>query len=183
MKDILVVGDSLDFITSVVDYPASAGYTLKHRLVPRSSGTAIEITASASGDDYETQVAAATTATWTAGEYSWFAWVEKAGERWQVDSGTCTLQINPATSSAYDGRSVAERALEDARTALANFSATGGRVKSYSIAGRSMEFDAAADILKLVTYWQAEVMRERGAKAARDGLPDPRRISIRMSNA
>lgn len=173
----------MDFVTSVPDYPASAGYTLKFRLVPRVSGTPIDITTTADGDDHETQVAAATTAGWTAGEYSWFSWVEKTGERWQVGNGTCTLQVNPATATAYDGRTVAEKALEDARTALANFQATGGRVKSYSIAGRSMEFDAAVDILKLVTYWQSEVMRERGAKAARDGLPDPRRISIRMSNA
>jgi hypothetical protein len=30
-------GDTLDFTTSVPDYPASAGWTLKYRLVPRTS--------------------------------------------------------------------------------------------------------------------------------------------------
>lgn len=184
MKDTLIVGDSLDFVTSVTDYLASDGYTLKYRLVPRTSGTPIDITAATyEVDGYRVQVAPATTATWTAGEYSWFSWVEKSGERWQVDSGTCTLQVNPATSTAYDGRTTAERALEDAKTALANFSATGGRVKSYQIAGRSMEFDAAADIVKLVKFWENEVSKEQAAAAVKAGRQNPRRYFVRMSNA
>lgn len=45
MQDVLIVGDTLDFVTSVPAYPASSGYTLKYRLIPRVSGTAITLTA------------------------------------------------------------------------------------------------------------------------------------------
>jgi hypothetical protein len=183
MQDTLIVGDTLDFVTSVPSYLASAGYTLKHRLVPRVSGAAISLTATTSGDDYRTTVLPVTTATWTAGDYTWSAWVEKASERHTVDAGTVTLEPDPGVIAAYDGRTQAEIALADAKTALANFQATGGRVKRYAIAGREMEFDGAGDILTLVSYWQGVVLRESAANAKREGQPDPRRITIRMSNA
>lgn len=128
-------------------------------------------------------VAPTTTATWTAGEYTWSAWVEKSGERRTVDNGLVTLKYDPNVVASYDGRTVAQKALEDARTALANFSATSGRVKRYAIAGREMEFDAAADILKLVSFWQNEVSRENAARAVAAGQPNPRRIYLRASNA
>ncbi len=183
MKDLLTVGDTVDFLTTVADYPASAGYTLKYRLVPRTSGTAILLTATASGDDYRTQASPAISSGWTAGEYSWSGWVEKTGFRQIVESGLCTILPDPSAVTAYDGRSQAQKALDDANTALANFSSTGGRVKRYSIAGREMEFDSAADILQLVNYWSNEVSRENAAAAVKAGAPNPRRIYLRMSNA
>jgi hypothetical protein len=183
LQDTLIVGDTLDFITSVPSYLASAGYTLKYRLVPRVSGTPIMLTSTASGDDYRITAIPTTTAGWVAGEYTWSAWVEKSGERHTVDSGTATLKVNPETIAAYDGRTQALIALADAKTALANFQSTGGRVKRYAIAGREMEFDDAGDILTLVNYWQIQVMRENAAAAVAAGQPDPRRIMLRMSNA
>ena len=184
MQDNLIIGDTLDFVTSVPAWPASAGYTLKYRLIPRVSGTPITLTASTSGvDDYRVSVSPTTTATWTAGEYTWSAWVEKSGERRTVDNGLVTIKYDPSTAAAYDGRTQAQKALEDCKTALANFQATGGRVKSYSIGGRSMEFDDAGGILTLMNYWQWQVTREAAATAVAQGLSDPRRIYVRMSNA
>ena len=80
----LIVGDTLQFDTDVPDYPASDGYTLTYRLVPRVSGSAIEITATADGDTFAVNVAAATTAAWTAGEYSWHSYVTLSGARYTV---------------------------------------------------------------------------------------------------
>lgn len=186
--DQLIIGDTLDFVDQVPGYPATDGWTLKYLLAARfATPTQASITLTATTyqtTDYRVQSAPATTAGWKAGTYTWTRWVEKAGARQSLGSGEIEMAPDPATlTQGADLRTTAERALADAQAALANFQATGGRVKSYSIAGRSMEFDAAGDILKLVSYWQAEVMRERAAKAKRAGLPDPRRISIRMSNA
>lgn len=183
MQDTLRVGDTLDFTTTLVDYPASAGWVLTYRLIPRLSGTPISIVGTAVDDDHRTSATASTTASWTAGEYSWVAYVDLAGEHYVVDEGTVTLLPNLSIATAYDGRSQAEVALADAKAALAEFQSSGGRVKSYSIAGRSMEFDAAGDILKLVSYWQIEVTREQAAKAVAKGLADPRRIYLRAGNA
>ena len=180
MQERIRVGDTLDFTTTLVDYPASAGWVLTYRLIPRTSGTPISIVGTASGDDHRTSAVASTTATWTAGEDSWVAYVDLSGEHYVVDEGVVTLLPNLATATAYDGRSKAAKALEDAETALANFQATGGRVRRYSIAGREMEFDGAGEILKLVSYWRVQVTRENAASAVAKGLADPRRIYLRV---
>lgn len=188
MKELIVAGDTLDYSTAVPDFPATDGWTLVYQFVPKfSTPVQAPITVTATTyetTDYRVQEGPTTTADWEAGDYSWFSYVTKSGARQTVGSGLLEIKADPAAlAQGHDARSGAERALDDANAALANFSATGGRVKSYSIAGRSMEFDAAADILQLISYWKGEVLRERAAKAKRDGLADPRRYYVRMSNA
>lgn len=187
MKDFLIVGDTLDFLTTVPDYPPDDGWTLKHVLTPRFTTpvqTPITLTATTSGTDYRTQIAPAVTSGWKSGAYAWWSYVEKSGAREQVDNGEVDLRPDPtATAQGYDGRTVAQKALDDCKAALANFSSTGGRVKRYQIAGREMEFDGAADIIALVSYWENEVSKEAAAKAVQDGLPNPRRYYVRMDNA
>jgi hypothetical protein len=177
------IGDTLDFGTSLADYPASAGWVLTYRLTPFVSGTPIVIVGTADGDAHRTGVTAATTATWTAGEYSWSAYVHLAGEHYTVDKGTVTLLPNLSTATAYDGRSRAQTALEDAEAALASYQASGGRVKRYAIAGREMEFGDGGAILKEISYWRIQVTREEAAAAVAKGLADPRRIYLRASRA
>jgi hypothetical protein len=183
MQEKLRVGDTLDFTTTLADYPASAGWVLTYRLIPRTSGTPISLPGTASGDDHRTSATATTTAAWTAGEYSWAGYVDKAGEHYVVDNGTVTLLPNLATATAYDGRTQAETALEDAKTALATYQASGGKVKAYTIAGRSMEFTDGGEILKQISYWQIQVTREQAASAVAKGLADPRRIYLRAGRA
>lgn len=184
----IIVGDTIDFVDQVGAYPATDGWTLKYLLAARfttPTQASIMLTAATyNGVDYRVQAGPATTAGWSAGVYTWTRWVEKTGARQSLGSGELQMAPDPATlPQGTDLRTTAEAALADAQAALANFQATGGRVKRYAIAGREMEFDDAAGILRLVSYWQGEVMRERAAKAKRDGLPDPRRIQLRMSNA
>ena len=76
--NILTAGDTLDFPVVVSGYKASDGWALKYRLAPRVSGTVIDLTAVASGDDYRVQVTAAATAVWAAGFYSWSAFRRKS---------------------------------------------------------------------------------------------------------
>lgn len=161
MQQTLVAGDSLNFATSTPDYPASAGWVLKYRLVPRGTGSAIELTATAEGDDHRVQVAAATTAGWSAGAYGWAAWVEKTGEQYTVDSGQITVTPNPRTVAAgTDLRSEARKALEDLKTAHAAYVASNGTVASYQIADRQRTFRSVAEIVKLITYYEQQVAKE-----------------------
>lgn len=187
MKDTLVVGDTFDFTTTVPDYPASAGYTLYYRLVPRTVGTPILFTASASDDDYRVQIPPLTTADFAAGEYTWYGWIEKSGERYQVDSGTVTLQENPATVAAYDGRSPARAALDAINAALAAYGTTAfSNVKSYTIGNRSMEFRQFTDQGDLLAYRSAlaaEVWREDAAVKMAAGQPNPRQVRVRLARA
>jgi hypothetical protein len=179
MKDSLIVGDTLDFMTSVPDYPATAGYTLKYRLIPRTSGTAILLTASASGDDYRAQEPPAVTETWAAGEYTWSAWVEKTGERYSVDSGIVTLKADPGVVAAYDGRSHARKVL-DAIEAILEGRATLDQ-EEYAINGRSLKRTPIAQLMQMRDAYRAEAWREAAALKTAAGLPNPRQIRVRMA--
>jgi hypothetical protein len=182
MRDRIIAGDTLDFVTTLPDYPA-ATYTLKFRLVPRTSGTAIELTCTAGTDpdDHRCAAAATTTALWGAGEYSWFSWVEKAGERYQVDDGTVTIAANPATAAIYDSRSQAEVALDAVNAVLANRATLDQR--RYSISGRELERMSPGELLELRSALRIDVMRERAAKNRANGLDDGRRIYLRAGRA
>ena len=182
MRDTLIVGDSLDFTTSVPAYPASDGYTLTYRLIPRTSGTAITLVATTSGEDYRVTIAPDIAATWTAGEYTWSAWVEKTGERYSVDSGTVTLKVDPAIVSAYDGRSTARKALDAINLALETYGAQ-AHISEYTIGNRSMKFKDQADLLTMRASLAAEVWREEAAVKMAAGFPNPRQIRVRMARA
>ena len=177
-------GDRLDFLIFGAEYPATDGWTLKYRLVPRVSGTAISITASASGGDYQVAVLPATTASWGVGAYGWESWVEKTGYRYVVGAGQSTITTDPTTIAVgTDTRSQAEKAVADLKAALATYTASQGHVAEYEIAGRRMRFSDAGDIVAKLNFWRGELTKENAAKAVALGLPDPRRIYLRMGRA
>lgn len=158
----LIAGDTLNFTTSVPDYSALDGWVLKHRLAPRSaSNSVISLSSVADGDYHRTQASATTTATWAADTYTWASWVEKAGEKYSVDSGLITIKPDPrAVAAGYDGRTLAVRALEDCKAAFATFSSTRGVQRRYKIGDREMEFNSSADIIKQIAFWENEVAKE-----------------------
>ena len=183
MQDRLTAGDTVNFTTSVADYPADEGWTLTYRLVLRSGSGAIELTSAQDGDDpslHRIQVPAATTASWTAGTYSWASWVTQGAERYSLGTGTCTVLPDPSTQTGtFDTRTDARRALDDAKAAFYTMSAQ-PHVKRYSIGGRQMEFREAADIAALIDKLEAEVAREDRAERAAKGYADPRRYKVRI---
>jgi hypothetical protein len=184
LQNLLTAGDTLDFETSVPDYPASSGWTLKYRLAPRLAGTVINLTATALGDAYRVQETAANTATWAAGFYTWTAYVEQGAERYTVGRGQ--LEIRPASTTlaaTYDGRSQAAKAVDDLRAALAQYTATRGHVAEYEILGRRTKFRSSAEILELLSFWETELSRENAAADTASGRPSRRRVYLRSSNA
>jgi hypothetical protein len=161
----LIAGDSLNFSTSLPQYSAADGWVLKYRLVPRTSGgVVIALEAGADGAYHRTQVAASTTATWAADTYAWASWVEKGLESYTVETGQITILPDPRqVAPGHDGRSLAQKALDEARAALATWSPTRRR---YRIGGREMEFREWADASACVKFWQGEVAREQIAAGA-----------------
>ncbi len=73
-------GDSASWSESLPDYPASAGWSLKYRLM-WPSGSGVNLTANPVGDDYAITLASASTASWLAGSATLVSWVEKGSER------------------------------------------------------------------------------------------------------
>lgn len=180
MQQTITAGDTLSFLAQVPAYPPAGGWTLKYRLVQRvSGGTPIAITASTEGEAYRVAVAAATTAAWVAGAYTWTSWVEGSGEVHSVDGGQLTIQPDPRTTAAgTDGRSEAEQALADAKAALKAWKPT---VRSYTIAGREMQFNSAADVITLIEYWERQVAQEKREADLAAGRPDRRKVYVRMN--
>lgn len=179
LVDELVAGDSLSFRTSVPDFLPTAGYALRYRLVPRGAGSAQVLVATADGDEYVIAVPASTTANWTPGAYSWHAYVTNGADRFTVGTGQITIRPDPATVAAgTDTRTQAEKALQDAKTALAAWTPT---KRQYSIGDVSMVFNSAAEIVKVIEYWQAEVASEQASLRLAQGLKNPARIWVRAS--
>lgn len=182
----LTLGGTINEPISVADYLPADGWTLKYRLVPRAAGpTPIEITCITDTVDatrYRQQVTAATTATWTAGVYSWFSWVEKSatGEKYDITAGVITLLADPRTVSVVDSRTPSRKALDDAKAAYAAWSPTTLR---YKIGEREMWFNSRAEIVETISYWQTEVNREDNAERISKGLASKRRVFVRLNRA
>ena len=185
MESSLVAGDTFSLTEVVPDYPAGDGWTYKLRLTPREvGGTAVTLTAAPSGDDYLISATATTTAAWSPGVYAWAGYVEKGDERHTVSTGTVTVEPDAANLvPGTDTRSQAEKAVADLKAAYATFVGSQGHIAEYEIAGRRMKFASGADIVQKLSFWQGELSSERAAKAVAAGLPDPRRIYLRVGRA
>lgn len=181
MKSELIAGDTLDFETSVPDYPKSAGWTLTYKLIPRTSGAVISFNASGTAvnaDDYRVQVGSTDTDDWAAGEYSWAAFVTKAGERYTVDSGTLRIKANPATASTLDSRTHARKTL-DSIEAVIEGRATKDQM-AYTIGGRELSRTPLKDLLMFRDRYRAEVAREDADERREAGQPIASRLLARL---
>lgn len=158
------------------DYPAST-WTLTYALV--SSTVRVQITAAANGNWHQVDVAAATTAGYTAGTYRWQAYVTSGTDRRMVGQGDIEILPNFATqSSGYDGRSHARTVL-DAIEAVIEGRATKDQ-ESYSIGGRSLQRTPIAELLRLRDVYRAEVKAEKVADRLANGMGGARRLLVRL---
>ncbi len=174
----LRVGDTWKWTRTLADYPAGS-WTLKYRF--KSAAGGFEITATASGTDHSVTVSAATSGADTAGDDTWQAWVEGGtSEKYTVDTGSATLlpdYRSGTASTALDDRSHAKKTL-DAIEAWIEGRDPG--VAEYEIAGRSMKYWSAADLIKWRQKYKAEVAAELNAEALAKGEGFGRKIQFRM---
>lgn len=111
----IIAGDTTTWRNVLADYPASAGWTLKYRLLAATGK--IDIISSADSDGHLITITATVSATWTAGCYSYQKYVEKGVaetlERYTLDSGLITISANlAAATTAQDTRSQTKRTLD-----------------------------------------------------------------------
>lgn len=171
----VTAGDTVRWTRSLPDYSAADGWTLKYRLI--NAGGVIDITASASGADHSVTVTAATSASWTAGTYTWQAYVEKAAERQTVGTGSIEIKRNlAAAASGVDTRSTAAKMVADLEAAELDYASNGqGGVQRYTIGGREMWFSTAEDFIERLEYWRNRLASEQAAESVRQGRGNPRR--------
>lgn len=173
-------GDTLTFLTELPDYPASSGWSVEHKLLPRTgSATAITLTSAASNDAHRTTASAADTASWTAGTYGWVAYAKKTGERHTIAQGEIVIKPDPAGGATnLDNRTHAARTLEAIESVIE------GRATSstaeYEIAGRKLKHIPIPELLTLRDRYKAEATCEQSARDVAQGLPDRRRVLVRF---
>lgn len=171
-------GDTITWLKCINDYPASDGWVLNYRLINTAGN--FDIVSTASGGDHLVAVDAATSATYTAGDYKLLSWVEKALERFSIAS--MPLKVLPdlaAEAAGYDTRSNAKKTLDLIDAAILSHG-TNAWVQSYTIDGRSMTFRSVSEFISFRSKIKQEVIREENAERMRNGLALKNKINIRM---
>lgn len=160
------------------DYPP-ASYALTYSARLESAATEIEITASESGTDYIVEVAAATTAAYTAGIYHWQAYITRTAdsERVTVDSGTFEVKPNRDVA-ATDPRSHVKITL-DAIEAVIENRATKDQ-ESYSINGRSLSRTPLKDLVDMKETYAGLYAQEKREEDIKNGKGNSGRVLVRF---
>lgn len=175
----IVAGDFIQWKREdlTTDYP-SASYTLKYSARLQGTGTTeIEITG---GTDHLVQVSSSVTALYTAGTYSWQAYITRNSdsERILVASGYWDVLANSDESTA-DPRSHAEIMLNKIESLLEG--KADSDVSSYSIAGRSLTKMTPEELLTWRNFYKAEVLRERQKEDIKLGRKTPTTVKVRFT--
>ena len=161
--DLLVVGDRWTWRRPdlVADYP-TADYALTYEFHDDAGGGGshkFTITATETTTDYIVEIASATTASYTAGEYNWYAFITRSSDsqRIAIDEGHTKLELNFANTNA-DNRSHAKKVLDAIQAVLENRASQDQM--SYSIAGRSLSRMTIDDLMRFRDRYRAEYNRE-----------------------
>jgi len=174
----VVAGDTIAWRKTLVDYPASAGWVLKYRLI--NAAGKIDITAAADGADHLVGVSAATSAAYAAGAYAWQATVEKSGERYTIGTGSIAIAPNlAAQAGGFDTRSSARQTLDLLDQAMVAHGPSAW-THEYEIAGRRMKFRTPVEFMGLRNKLKAEVVREEAADRLAAGLPGRSKVMVRF---
>lgn len=176
----LRAGDSITWQTSLPDHTSADGWALHHRIVWRASGiTPINITATdAGGGQYTTALTSAQTANYTAGPATLITWAQSSTQRLTI--GQQALEVLPdlTTATSNDTRSPNQKALDEARAALASYTASGqAKTESYTIAGRSIKFRAMSELTDLISHYERQVAAENALQAAINGVASGRIVT------
>ena len=170
-------GDTWRWTRTISDYPATS-WTLKYRF--KNAGGGFEVTASAAGSDFDITVAAATTAAYAAGRYTWISWVESGSEKYTIEQGEVEVLPDYRTglaSVALDDRSHARKMLDAIEAWLESRDPA---VAEYEIAGRRMKYVPLAELIKLRNRYQTEIASEENADRIKRGEGIGRRIQFRI---
>ena len=160
--DTLVVGDRWVWRRDdlVSDYPL-AEYALEYRFTEDSTGNtnAFTIAATEAESTYLVEIASAVTASLTAGDYQWAAFIIRSSDNQRVviDQGRTEILPNLQNTTA-DLRSHAKKVLDAIEAVLENRASQDQM--SYSIAGRSLSRMSIDDLMTFRNRYRAEYLRE-----------------------
>lgn len=148
------------------DYPASTWTLTYYFKKTGSTGANFSIAASADGDNHAVNVAAATTAAYTAGDYTWAAIVTAGSEVYEIDRGRLKLLAKYNAAANVDDRSHARKTLE-AIEAVLESRATKDQ-EEYTIGTRSLKRTPLKELIEFRDYYRGQVAMEDMLERARN---------------
>src|SRR5688572_20765454 len=160
--DLFRAGDTFKLLFDLDDYPAGDGWALDYILAGATNQT---IAATVVDGEFQVLADTATTAAWTAGNYTAFAQVSKDGETFTIELGS--MRLLGALADGYDGRSHVKKTL-DALEALIEGKASKD-VDSYSIAGRQLTKMKPDELLKWLNQYRQLYRAELAALSVKQG--------------
>ena len=172
----------IDHDGNTVECKASDGWALTYYAKNAAANFSI-VAATHDTDDYLVTVTAAVSAAYTAGTYSWAAFVSKGAgaslERHLIDQGTWELLPNLAASGNYDDRTHAKTVLDAIEAVIEGRASQDA--KSYTIAGRAIEKWPIADLLRFRALYKAEYESEQIEEKINNGEPSQRKLLVRFT--
>lgn len=176
----LRAGDSMSWQTSLPHHTSASGWSLHHRIVWRYTGIdPVNFTGTDTGaGQYTTTLNSADTASYTAGPATLITWVQNDTQRQTIGQQALDILPDLTTATSNDTRSLNRKALDDARAALAAYSASSqAKTESYTINDRSMKFRAVTEIIDLINYYERQVAAETALQAAINGVASGRVVT------
>lgn len=181
----VTAGDTIQWQIALPDYPATDGWTLKYAL--RGSAGVINITSSASGSDHLVSITAATSATWSYGDYQWTRYVEKGAgttlERVTLASGTITIERNWAgVTTATDTRSHVKRVLDAIEAVLEGRAGRSDAEYEIDTGGmrRRIKSIPISELIALHSRYRHLYQQELAAQKIAAGMAAGNRILVRF---
>lgn len=127
----------------------------------------IDLAATAEGTQHRIQADAATTAGWAPGVYWYSMRATRDDEVVEIEQGQVTIVPDMASASAgFDGRSQAQIALEAIDAVLAKRATLDQ--ERYRINNRELYRTPIADLIKLRSYYAAQVRNEQAASCGKN---------------
>ena len=125
------------------------------------------------------EVASATTASYTAGTYSWSAYITRSSDsqRIQIDSGDFVIKTNLATSSA-DPRTHSEKMVDYLESTLESLAQK--LTTSYSVSDRSNTLTSMEDVRNQLDYYKGKVKSELNKARVKSGQRTDSNLLLRF---
>jgi len=168
-------GDTLEWMRSFDEYPASQEWTLSYVLnSPTSRIVVVQADITASGDSFAILIPATETKAWAPGSYQWIAVAQNGTQRFTVALGRVAVEVDLLDAGApQDTRTANELALANIDAMLAGRASDG--VQQYTIHGRELRRYTVQELLSLRDFFRKRVDQER-----RDAgeIPPPSTIAL-----
>ena len=176
--NVMYQGNSYAWITDSTVYTPDEGFALTYYFNGAMTGSCTG--SYYNGTQFVVTASAALTNTLTVGTYTLVGLVSSGADRYTLSTTILEVKQNPATAPVgYDARSHAQRTLDLIKTAIESVSVDGG-VVSLSIAGRSKTNYSIGELLKLKSYYEAQVEAEEAKERIQKGQPGKSQIFIRF---